>query len=619
MIYFENISKSYSSGILFSKVNIVIKAGMRAGLVGKNGSGKTTLLRLMLGEEEPDIGNIKKEKSATIGYLPQEIITGTGRSILEEVLASFPEALDLENKLNQLSNDISNHPENNDLVRALGDIQNKYDSIGGWDLEKNAKIILSGLGFSEHQFIEPMETFSGGWRMRVALASILLQEPDILFLDEPTNHLDLEATIWLENFLNSWKGGLIVISHDRMFLDRSINYIIDIDLKQVTLFRGTYSDYVKDKSLRIEQQLNAFKNQQKEIKETERFIDRFRYKNTKAKQVQSRIKKLDKLNKIDIPYEDQSRIALSIPQPERSPQKVLQCIKVKKNYGDLVVFDDLNLIVDRNQKIGLVGANGAGKSTLLKMLAGVELVTDGLINYGSGVRVEYYAQHQLDILNPKETVFDSLKKISNGLGENEIRRYLGGFLFSGNDIEKLVKVLSGGEKARLALARTLINPSNILLLDEPTNHLDMASRNIVEKVLSDFKGCIICISHDRHFLNEVTNLTCEVEDGSIKAYEGNYEYYEWKKKKSFNGKKEIKKKNNVKKLKYKERKKIRNRAVWIAKRFQLIEKKISELEQDLNDPINISDAELLQKITEAIKKLENEYMDLIEEKENIDN
>lgn len=620
MIHLESVSKSYPNGNLFSNVNISIKKGIRAGLVGPNGSGKTTLLRIMLGEEGTDSGNIQKEKNITIGYLEQEILTGTGRSILEEVLASSPEAIETEKRMISLSNKINDDPENTVLINKLGDIQNKYDSLGGWELENNAKKILGGLGFKEKKFTEPLESFSGGWRMRVALASILLKEPDVLFLDEPTNHLDLEAAIWLEKFLTEWKGSMVIISHDRTFLDRSVNHIIEIDLKRVTLYHGNYSNYIKEKRVRLEQHRNAYKNQQKQIKNTERFIERFRSKNTKATQVQSRVKKLNKMEIVEEPNEDRSVINLLIPQPKRLPLKVASFIDVNKHYGNTEVFNELNLLVERGQKIGLVGHNGAGKSTLLKMLAGVEKPTGGNIQLGENIIIGYYAQHQLEILNPNETVFDSLKKVAVGWSETEARTYLGSFMFSGDEIEKFVKVLSGGEKARLALARMLVSPSHLILLDEPTNHLDMVSRNIVEKALAQFEGSIVCISHDRHFLNEVTNITCEIGCGAVRVFEGNYDYYEWKNKnentiEGISGNNKQKKKKND----YKEAKRLHNRKAWIEKRFSKIEKSISELQETVNDPNNISNYELLKDRLDEIDKLENEYFNLVEEKESLDN
>jgi ATP-binding cassette subfamily F protein 3 len=618
MIRLENLSKSFPNGDLFSDVNIYIKSGMRAGLVGPNGSGKTTLLRIILGEESPDSGNIQIGKNVTIGYLAQEIVPGSLRSILEEVLSKFPEVRELEGKMLSLSHDIANDPENQALANQLGDTQNRFEALEGWSLEEKAKKILGGLGFTERQFTDTMDVFSGGWRMRVALAAILLQEPDIIFLDEPTNHLDLEATIWLEAFLSDWRGGMVMISHDRAFLDRSVNHILEIDLKKITLYHGNYSKYKDEKSLRLEQHRATYLNQQKQIKDTERFIERFRYKNTKATQVQSRVKMLDKMEKIEPPSEHNHAMNMRFPQPDRLPQNVVSCRNVTKNYGNVVkVFKDMSLTVERGQKIGLVGHNGAGKSTLLKMLAGVEDVTGGAVRIGANVDRAYYAQHQLEILDPGETVFESIRKANQEWSETEIRTYLGSFLFTGDEIEKHVKVLSGGEKARVSLAQMLVNPAHLLLLDEPTNHLDIVSRNVVEKSLDQFTGSIVCISHDRHFLNNVTNLTCEVGGGDIRMFEGNYEYYEWKKSKIqseeiIEPKPKFSSKN---KLDYQERKRTHNRLAWIQKRFITIEKEMERERSTIQDPTNVDDYEILQKAMENLTAFENEYLELMEEQD----
>ena len=619
MIRLENISKSFPDGDLFNNVNIFIKRGMRIGLVGPNGSGKTTLLRIMLGKESPDSGSLQVDKSITIGYLAQDIVAGTGRSILEEVLNTYPEVRDLEGKILSLSEAISKDHNNMKLINKLGDAQHRFESLGGWNLEDKAKKILSGLGFSDEKFTQPMDVFSGGWRMRVALASILLQEPDILFLDEPTNHLDLEATIWLELFLSNWRGGLVMISHDRSFLDRSINNILEIDLKKITLYHGNYTKFTEEKALRMEQHKNAYRNQQKQIKDTERFIERFRSKNTKATQVQSRVKMLDKLEKIEAPTEQKHSMHLRLPQPKRSPLNVVSCRNVTKHYGNIEVFNNMDMLVERGQKIGLVGHNGAGKSTLLKMLAGVESVSSGAIRMGSNIDRAYYAQHQLETLDLDDTVFESIQKISPGWSETEMRTYLGSFMFSGDEIEKYVKVLSGGEKARVALARMLVEPSHLLLLDEPTNHLDMMTRNVVERALIQFSGSIVCISHDRHFLNNVTNLTCEVGGGDIRIFEGNYEYYAWKKQEekseeTFSRTVKVERKG---KFDYKERKKTRNRLAWIEKRFKVIEKEINEQRGITQDSSTGDDYELLQKAMGIMNRLENEYLELMEEQEKL--
>ena len=619
MIRLESISKSFPDGDLFKNVNISIKRGMRAGLVGPNGSGKTTLLRIMLGLESPDSGNIQLDKGISIGYLAQDIVAGSDKSILEEVLSAYPEIRDLEGSIISLSHNISLNPDDDSLVEKLGEVQTRFEALGGWSIEDRAKKILGGLGFEDNKMIEPMDVFSGGWRMRVALASILLQEPDILFLDEPTNHLDLEATLWLETFLSEWQGGLVMISHDRAFLDRSVNTILEIDIKRITLFHGNYSKYKEDKALRLEQHRNAYKNQQKHIQDTERFIERFRYKNTKSTQVQSRVKMLDKMEKIVEPSEDNHVMNLRLPQPDRPPLSVASCRNVTKHYEDIEVFNEMNLSVERGQKIGLVGQNGAGKSTLLKMLAGVESVTAGAVRIGSSVDSAYYAQHQLEILNPNDTVFESIQKVSPGWSETELRTYLGSFMFSGDEIEKYVKVLSGGEKARVALARMLVQPSHLLLLDEPTNHLDMMTRNVVEQALTHFEGSIVCISHDRHFLNNVTNLTVEVGGGSIRLFEGNYEYYEWKKQEDVQSKPEKPKIKIESKRKsdYKERKRVKNRLAWIEKRFNTIELEIDEQRSITQNPENGNDFELLQKAMALMTTLENEYLKLMEEQEEL--
>ena len=618
MIRLESLSKSFPDGVLFNNVNIFIKSRMRLGLVGPNGSGKTTLLRIMLGRESPDTGSVQLDKSTTIGYLAQDIIVGSNQSILEEVLSTFPELKKTESKMHELTNAIAIDENNGHLVNELGEVQNHFEALGGWTIEKKAKKILYGLGFKDKQLSQQMSILSGGWRMRVALASILLQEPDILFLDEPTNHLDLDATIWLEKFLTDWRGGMVMISHDRIFLDKSVNHIVEIDLKKISLYNGNYSKYKIEKALRLEQNQNAYKNQQKQIKETEGFIDRFRYKSTKSKQVQSRVKMLDKMDKISAPFEDNNALTLSLPQPTRPPLKIASCKNVSKNFGDIEVFDKINLSIERGDKIGLVGHNGAGKSTLLKMLAAVESTSSGDIVLGSKVETAYYAQHQLDILDKDDTIFETIQKVSPGWGETQIRTYLGSFLFKSDEIDKLVKVLSGGEKARLAMGRMLVEPSHLLLLDEPTNHLDMISRNIVEDALTQFSGSIVCISHDRHFLNNVTNITVEVGNNTIRVYEGNYEYYEWKKIEDSNDIISTKiKKVSKSKSDYTEKKKKRNRVSWLEKRFAKIEDELEEQRLITKNPENANNYEALQNAMDKMNALETQYLELMEEHEHL--
>ena len=619
MIHIENISKSFHGENLFFDAKIVIKKGMRIGLVGANGSGKTTLLRMILDEEKPDSGSINIDKSITLGYLPQEIIPGSNKSILQEVLQGYPEVIILQEKMVRLSAAIAKKPEDEELIRKFGDAQNQFESLGGWKLEDKAKKILSGLGFSDKKFNNPMNFFSGGWRMRVALARILLREPNILLLDEPTNHLDLEAIIWLESFLTGWKGSILTISHDREFLDRSVNHIIEINFRKIILYQGNYSKFKNQKNLRLEQQISAYKNQQKEIKETQKFIERFRYKNTKAKQVQSRVKMLDKMERIDEPIEDKKVMNLLLSHPGRVPLRIVDIKNVDKFYKSVSVLKNINLVINGGEKIGLVGKNGAGKSTLMKMIANIEQPTNGLVSFKENLSSSYYSQHQLDILNPNDRVFETANNVMPQKSDQEIRTYLGSFLFSGSDIEKKVNVLSGGEKARLALACVLAKPSHLLLLDEPTNHLDLFSRNILEKGLISFPGSIVCISHDRHFLNQVTNFIVEVNNGGLQLFEGNYDYYKWKKKEKSKDNKKKHMDEIVKNSRkdYNQNKKKNNRLSWIKKRIKKIEINIDEGKRLLLNPIEPDNYKSLQETQNRIDTLEGEYLELIEEEYNL--
>jgi len=620
MIFIENLSKSYNGNYLFSNVTIGIKRGMRIGLVGANGAGKTTLLRILIGEENFDSGNVQTNKRTSIGYLPQELITASDSTVLEEVQKSIPELKKIETELSSLNEVIKKDPNNTSVVKKIGLLQHEYEVLGGWSIEDRTKKILSGLGFNKNQFNKKILTLSGGWRMRVVLASILLKSPDLIILDEPTNHLDLDATIWLETFLSEWNGSLVLISHDRTFLDKSINHILEIELKKIFLFKGNYSDYLIQKSTRMEQHKSAYKNQQKQIKETERFIERFRYKSTKSSQVQSRVKSLEKLERIEEPEQSNKKLNLLIPSKIRSPLKIISLNKVSKSYDKNIVFENLSFEVERNQKIGLVGHNGAGKSTLLKLLAEVIKPTKGKIVKGPDIDSAYYAQHQLETLKKDDDIYSSVASMGEGRGETEIRTYLGSFLFSGEEIKKGIGVLSGGEKARVALARMLISPVDILLLDEPTNHLDINARAILEKALKEYGGSIVCISHDRHFLNKVTDITCEVGHRGLKVYDGNYDYYYWKKNKRIsedNEEKDKDFKSLEKDIGYKAKKKIKNRETAIGRRIRTIEEEIDKARANIQNKNNQDNYQLLLQETQKIDKLEIEFLELLEEKESL--
>ena len=592
---------------------------MRVGLVGPNGAGKSTLLKIILGLDSQDKGTVKVGKGVSIGYLPQEIVVGSDQSIIEEVLNAFPEVSRLESEIHEIGEAIAIDYSNEKLLEKLTDLHEEFELIDGWRIEDNAKKILSGLGFQDNQFHLPFNTFSGGWRMRVLLAGILLKKPNFIFMDEPTNHLDLEAIIWLEEFLSKWKGGLIMISHDRQFLDKSINNVLELDRGMGTLFVGNYSRYIEIKEERFSLQESAFKNQQKKIAHTEKFIDRFRYKSTKSKQVQSRVKQLEKLDRVKSPESKTSKIRLNIPQPERGPLKVVDLEGISNSYDANLVYDNLNLLIERGEKIGLVGPNGAGKTTLLKMLAGEEKPSSGEFKYGNDVKVNYFAQHQLEILDEESTIYKTIASIAGGWSETQVRSYLGSFLFSGDTILKKIKVLSGGEKSRLALARMLVEPAHLLLLDEPTNHLDMQSRDIIELALKNYNGTLVCISHDRHFLNTVTNHTIEVIDGRINTFNGNYDYYMWKLKndlkESIKTNKQTSSNKNNKKQAFKDKKKKNNRQRKVKNRVKGIEAELENIISELANPDMAADFEKIQSLQEIQNSLETELLELLEEQE----
>ncbi len=624
MITLHNITKTYPDKTLFKDLSLVIKRGTRVGLVGANGSGKTTLFRMIMNHEETDKGQVLIDKNIEIGYLPQEIKTTSRETILHEVLNEFPEVAEMEIQIENLSARIAQDPEDEQLLEKLGRLQADFERLNGWTLESEAKKVLGGLGFNPDQMQTPLEQFSGGWRMRVALAKLLFKKPDVLLLDEPTNHLDLASLLWLETFLKEWPGALVLISHDRTFLDKTIDQIFEIDHMTVQVYAGNYSQYVEEKKLRTAQQVAAYKNQQKMIAETERFIERFRYKDSKAPQVQSRVKKLEKLERIHPPEGEQGRIAVRIPQPGRSARIIAEFKGAAKSYGDLEVFKKLDLTLERGQKIGLVGSNGAGKSTLLKMLAQVEPLSGGKLEWGEGVGTSYFAQHQFESLPMEDTVYELISNENPKWLVTEVRTYLGSFLFSGDTVEKKIKVLSGGEVSRLALAKMLSTPSDLILLDEPTNHLDMRSRDVVQDAVASFSGTMVCISHDRHFLNAVTNSIIEVDHGNIQIFLGNYEYYLWKKRQDepagetaeAKGKptEQAEKTGNND---YQYRKKMANRIKKLPQLIADCESAISKQEAILRDPQQASEYEKIQAALLEKDALEELYLELLEEYETL--
>ena len=524
MIALETISKGYGGQELLRAASWRIGRGERIGLVGPNGAGKTTLCRIMAGVEEPDAGRVHLDTGTTVGYLPQEVAGGVERTVLAEALSGFDELWQLEARLEELAVAMASPDADPALVDRYGEIQHRFEALGGYRLEAQAKVILGGLGFRPDEIHRPLEEFSGGWRMRAALARLLLLRPDLLLLDEPTNHLDLESLGWLENFLASYDGTVVIVSHDRYFLNRMVTSIADVVGGTVDLYPGDYDHYLVEREARRALTEARARNQAKRIEEIERFIERFRYKASKARQVQSRIKMLEKVERIEVDSAAR-HIHFKFPQPPRTGRVVQRLAGVHKAYGDNVVYAGVDFSAERGERIALVGINGAGKSTLLKMLAGVLPFDAGDRTLGAHVEVHYYAQHQLDALDPTRTVLEEIEAAAPEATHTRLRTILGSFLFSGDTVDKRVAVLSGGEKARLALAKMLVRPAALLCMDEPTNHLDLASKEVLEEALGGFTGTIVFISHDRYFINRIATRVVEVDRGRLTDYLGDYDDY----------------------------------------------------------------------------------------------
>jgi ATP-binding cassette, subfamily F, member 3 len=489
--------------------------------VGPNGAGKTTLCRILAGLEEPDEGEVSRPRATTVGYLAQEAAaTGSG-SVLAEALSGFDDVWALEREMEDVAAMLAVSPTEA-LTARYGELQHRFEALGGYRLESQAKAILSGLGFRPDALARPLAEFSGGWRMRVALARLLLQAPSLLLLDEPTNHLDLESLAWLEDFLVHYSGTVVVVSHDRYFLNRMVTSIAELSPAGLTVYPGDYDEYLVEREARHALLEAQARNQAKRIQEVERFIERFRYQATKARQVQSRVKMLARIERIEVPGATR-RIHFKFPEPPRTGRRVATLAGVHKAYGDNVVYAGIDFAVERGDRMALVGENGAGKSTLLKILAGVLPFERGERGLGAHVVVHYYAQHQLDALTPSNTVLEELMTVAPDAPHTRLRSILGAFLFSGDAVEKKVSVLSGGEKARLALAKMLVRPAALLCLDEPTNHLDLASREVLEEALAGFPGTIVFISHDRYFINRIATAVVHVARGELTRHPGSYD------------------------------------------------------------------------------------------------
>jgi ATP-binding cassette subfamily F protein 3 len=519
----DAVSKSYGGQRLFDALSWRILRTERIGLVGPNGAGKTTLCRLLAGEEEPDSGRVSRDRGTTVGYLPQEVGGIAGGSVLAEALGGFHEVWALERALEQVAAALAADPSEA-LTARYGELQHRFEARGGYRLEAEAKVILGGLGFAPQEFHRPLGEFSGGWRMRAALARLLLLRPSLLLLDEPTNHLDLESLQWLEEFLSKYDGAVVVVSHDRYFLNRMVTSIAELSPAGLACYPGDYDAYLVEREARQALLAARARNQAKRIAEIERFVERFRYQATKARQVQSRVKMLERIPRVTAD-EPARQVRFAFAPPPRTGRVVVTLADVDKAYGEKVVYRGLHLSIERGERIALVGVNGSGKSTLLRILAGVLPFERGTRTLGAHVSVHYYAQHLLDALDPARTVLEELEAAAPEAVRTRLRTILGSFLFSGDSVEKKVAVLSGGEKARLALAKMLVRPTAFLCLDEPTNHLDLASRDVLEEALAGFPGTIVFISHDRYFINRLATKVIEVDAGRLATHLGGYDDY----------------------------------------------------------------------------------------------
>ncbi|MGA8262888.1 MAG: ABC-F family ATP-binding cassette domain-containing protein [Ignavibacteriaceae bacterium] len=603
MIDLSQISLQFNGKYLFQEVNFKINSGDKISLVGANGTGKSSLLKIIKGELQPESGKVLKQKDISIGYLPQDNVTHSGKKLLDEAKSALTDIIYLQKKEKEITNKLSNttlsEDAHNDLIHQLGDVHHRLEELDSYSAEARVEKILIGLGFEENDFEKLTNEFSGGWQMRIALAKILISQNDILLLDEPTNHLDFDSLEWLISFLKAYSGALLIVSHDKHFVNEVTDKTLEIFLGKFNTFRGDYDAYLKFKAARDEQLENQYQLQQKKIKETEKFIERFRYKATKAKQVQSRVKQLEKILLIELP-DSKDDIYIKFPSPPHSGKINIELKSIAKSYGKNIVFENLDFTVVRGDKIAFVGPNGAGKTTLAKIISGVINFDRGERVIGHNTIISYYAQDVADNLAPDLDIIETIEGIAENKTVGQLRSLLGSFLFSGDDVFKKVGVLSGGEKSRVALAKILLTKANFIILDEPTNHLDMSSKEILQQALIDFTGSLILVSHDIDFLKPVVNKVVDIRKGSLKMYDGGLDYYLSKRAEELTSRENVSAKNihaqdNVSR---KEQKRIE--AEQRQKRFRAtkeIIQKIGELEKQISG-LEVKETELENKLAD---------------------
>ncbi|HLV38276.1 ABC-F family ATP-binding cassette domain-containing protein [Xanthomarina sp.] len=618
MINIHNLSISFQGEYLFEDLTFKLSPGDRVGLIGKNGAGKSTMLKILAKEMEPDSGQIAADKNMSIGFLKQDIDFVLGRTVLEESYEAFKELKTIEAKLEDINYQLVNRTDYesegyHQIMVDLNDLQHQYEILGGYNYQGETEKILQGLGFKRSDFEKLTDTFSGGWRMRIELAKLLLQNNDILLLDEPTNHLDIESIIWLESFLKTYSGAVVIVSHDKMFLDNVTNRTIEISLGRIYDYNKPYSKFLVLRQEIKEQQLATQKNQQKQIEQTEKLIEKFRAKASKATMAQSLIKKLDRIDRIEVDEDDNSVMKLNFPVSVIPGKVVIEANNITKNYGDVQVLKNISLTIERDTKTAFVGQNGQGKSTLAKIIVG-EIKHQGELKLGHNVQIGYFAQNQAEYLDGTKTVLDTMIDAANETNRSKVRDILGSFLFRGEEAEKYVRVLSGGERNRLALAKLLLQPLNVLVMDEPTNHLDIKSKNVLKEALKKFEGTLILVSHDRDFLQGLTNTVYEFKDHKIKEYLGDIDFY--LQQRNVENLREVERRDVVKetpkesnKESYESQKKMKslnNKLSNIESKIQQLEKEIKTMDVELasNYDATVSKASFFDNYQSKKKKLE---------------